>query len=417
MDYPYCYYSFELLNPQNPDPTLRTFVSCSNCHKSYHEKYWNKVKRCLYCQGTDSKPLEGIPEPPQPEPESRLASLPKPAGTAWAGPWVDNPNFLYPILAGLAIIGLVCISLLIRWQIQEYHKRQEAGILAATRTAQAIQWAQTETARPTITSTPTFTPSPTPTHTSTPTMTPTFTPTPQLGSTLVSTSDGMVMVYVPQGNFIMGSDSGEKGEGPSHQVWLDAYWIDKTEVTNAMYALCVQAGVCSPPFSISSPTRSSYYGNLQYANYPVIYTSWKDASYYCNWAGRRLPTEAEWEKAARGTDGRTYPWINSPPTCSLANFSSCVGDTVAVGSHLFGASPYGALDMAGNAWEWVNDWYDIHYYEYSPSRNPQGPTSGGGHVLRGGGYVSIWEDIRVFHRSNADSSSNSGFRCAQSTSP
>ncbi len=246
---------------------------------------------------------------------------------------------------------------------------------------------------------------------------PTATPTLDIVSTQISPIDGMVQVYVPAGSFQMGSDSGDPDEKPVHPVMLDAFWIDHTEVTNAMYTLCVEAGKCSPPSSSKSYTRDNYYGDAQYNNYPVIYVSWDNANAYCDWAGRRLPTEAEWEKAARGTDGRTYPWGNDAPDSNLLNFNSNVGDTTEVGAYPSGASPYSALDMVGNVWEWVNDWYDEAYYGNLPSENPQGPASGQYRVLRGGSWSFGVGGVRAAYRDRGEPgyfSGRIGFRCARS---
>ncbi len=170
---------------------------------------------------------------------------------------------------------------------------------------------------------------------------------------------------------MMGSEEGDEDEQPVHEVTLDAFWIDRTEVTNAQFAGCVADGACQPPSETSSSTRDPYYGNDEFADYPVIYVSWNDASEFCEWAGGRLPTEAEWEYAARGPESFTYPWGNNGPSTSLLNFDTNVGDTSEVGSYPDGASWVGALDMAGNVWEWVNDWYDSGYYQNSPGENPR----------------------------------------------
>jgi eukaryotic-like serine/threonine-protein kinase len=265
------------------------------------------------------------------------------------------------------------------------------------------------------------------TYTSTPAATeiraPTFTvtPTPGIGSTWTSPVEGMVMVYIPQGEFSMGNDNGDADEAPMHSISLDAYWIDQTEVTNAMYAKCTQTGVCQPPSQSFSQAHNAYYSNLQYADYPVIYVNWNEAQSYCKWVGGRLPTEAEWEKAARGTDGRKYPWGNDTPTCSLADFwsgnSGCVGDTTVVGSYPTGASLYGALDMAGNVWEWVADWYDAAYYSNSPAFNPPGPPAGDNRVLRGGSWGDTGDYLSTSIRLRYDpafSLDYVGFRCARS---
>ena len=222
------------------------------------------------------------------------------------------------------------------------------------------------------------------------------------------------MVYVPEGSFTMGSKNGRPDESPVHTVTLDTFWIDQTEVTNARYALCVQTGRCQAPLFDRSNSHSSYYGNSYYADFPVIYVNWDQANAYCVWAEARLPSEAEWEKAAKGTDGRTYPWGTGIDK-SHTNYNQEIGDTTKVGSYASGASPYGALDMAGNVFEWVNDWYS----PYGPDNvsNPHGPATGDKRVMRGGSWNNNDADVRTTIRYRAAASVSYdylGFRCARS---
>jgi eukaryotic-like serine/threonine-protein kinase len=268
---------------------------------------------------------------------------------------------------------------------------------------------------------------------------PTVSPTPTLGvgSKQISQKDNMVMVYVPEGEFLMGADpsdrDADRDERPQHTVFLDAFWIDQTEVTNARYALCVRAGACQPPRKLDAPSvTDDYYGNPLFDDFPVIYVSWNDAVDYCAWAGRRLPTEAEWEKAARGLKGQKYPWGNQAPNGFLVNLcdASCTFEAerdasyndgypgvAQVGAFPQGMSPFEVYDMAGNVNEWVADFYGENYYSVSPASNPKGPEISNLHVLRGGAaYLRAWY-ARASHRAADWPKSNYpnlGFRCAAS---
>jgi len=254
------------------------------------------------------------------------------------------------------------------------------------------------------------------------------------GDTSISHQDGATLIYIPAGEFLMGSKDVDAGisfdQTPVHKVMLSAYWIDQLEVSNALYLDCVEASVCRAPVSSASSTRKYYFGNPDYANYPVVWITWEDASIYCKWAGRRLPSEAEWERAARGDNGmRSFPWGSIPATGEVANFcdTNCnydwknttvddgFGDTSPVEYFNSGVSVYGLLNLAGNVWEWVFDFYDKDYYRISQLENPFGPTSGSERVLRGGSFENSALDIRStnrFYFSQDAATSSFGFRCA-----
>jgi eukaryotic-like serine/threonine-protein kinase len=294
----------------------------------------------------------------------------------------------------------------------------------------ACQLGAGKTAAPTAVSLPTAAPTPTQV-----TLNPTATSsTGKAGDVRTSSVDGMIQVFIPDGNVRMGGmDANSKpNEAPTHEVTLTAFWMDKLEVTNGMYALCLQAGACQPPIKFTSASHPSYFNDPAFTDYPVVMVRWRDAQAYCTWAGRRLPTEAEWERAARGDDYRIFPWGDTRPDNSLSNFNYNVGDTTKVGSFPAGASPFGILDMAGNVWEWVADYYDAGYYAMSGTLNPTGPAQPGAagalRVIRGGSYQNEENDLRVSGRGyalggddkaplnsdryNGEANNHIGFRCA-----
>jgi len=254
-----------------------------------------------------------------------------------------------------------------------------------------------------------------------------LTPTESLTSTAtalpteITDVKGASMLLVPAGKFTMGSNNDFINEKPAHFVNLSAYYIDKFEVTNGSYNFCVQEGKCKPPTKRSSTTQQSYFGNPSYDNYPVIYVTWEMAHTYCEWRDARLPSEAEWEKAARGIDGRIYPWGDTIKD-SNANYNGLVGDPINVGKYDSGVSPYGLFDMAGNVQEWVSDWYQENYYSTISDGilNPQGPLLGQERVLRSGSWDAGKNFIRTSYRFKSSPSVsfyNIGFRCAKDATP
>lgn len=316
----------------------------------------------------------------------------------------------------LYVLGSVFVLAVLLWTVFGGDGGRNAD-LASTQTALAGMFEHlTETARPTLT------PRDTPGSTATllPPDRPTSTETPLLSAT---PADFSGMALIPAGEFQMGSDLYDYvDEKPVHAVYLDAYNIDIYEVTNAQYAACVQAAYCTPPEESKSYTRSSYYGASAYADYPVIYVDWNQARTYCQWRGGDLPSEAQWEKAARGgLQGKKYPWGDEEPMCQKgapngAKFddgAGCKGaDTDPVGS--YSPNGYGLYDMAGNVWEWVLDWYQETFYASSPSANPVGPSYGKFRVVRGGSWYYVTWDVRSAYRlwnKPDDDFSYVGFRC------
>lgn len=235
---------------------------------------------------------------------------------------------------------------------------------------------------------------------------------PHLPATIIG-KDGAPMVLVPAGEFTMGSEEGDDDERPVHRVYLDSFYLDTFEVTNGRFAKFVAAIGSEPPWGFADAETP-----VHYADHPVRWVTWLEATGYCLWAGKRLPTEAEWEKAARGQDGRLYPWGHDSPTPVHAVFGLKEGaETVApIGDRDKGASPYGVHDLAGNLYEWVSDWYDDAYYTATPMVNPRGPTEGTVKGQRGGSYINNPYRLRAAFRTKGDPTEHGphvGFRCAQ----
>ncbi len=201
----------------------------------------------------------------------------------------------------------------------------------------------------------------------------------------------IITVHVPAGDFPMGSDSDIKAETPVHTVSVADFWIMKNEVTNKQYGQCVKAGVCT------APQDDAHWRDPAYADYPVTGVDWKQANTFAAWAGGRLPTEAEWEKACRGLDGRSYPWGNAAATHELANYDNVLGHTTPVGSYPGGASPYGALDMSGNVWEWTSSLYKDYPYRADDGREDSADP--GRRVVRGGSYYYTRYQLTCMFRS------------------
>lgn len=307
----------------------------------------------------------------------------------------------------------------------------ETPVAASETAAPTATLSATETASATATVTATLPPSETPAPTTPPeTPTPAATTEPAAGTILTASRDGMPLVYVPAGPFQLGSDvdadsNAQQNEQPQVTLNLPGFWIDQHEVTNRQYFMCVMDLFCTRPQSNDSATVPNYFLESDYINHPVLNVRWQQAYAYCDWAGRVLPNEAQWEKAARGPDGQLYPWGNITPNDGLANYGALNTDVVAVGQFPAGASPYGVVDMSGNVAEWVSNYFVTGYFGIedflSSSPDPATLFGGGLHTIRNGAWNANPLTLRVATRQfapNNDYASNTvGFRCASEQPP
>jgi formylglycine-generating enzyme required for sulfatase activity len=276
-----------------------------------------------------------------------------------------------------------------------------------------------------------------------------ITPSPTVLPTEIADAKGVQMVLVPAREFTMGSDNAAADERSAHSVSVDTFYMDRFEVTNQLYSACVSAGICQnpthnylqgPDLLIFIPQGGStqgyeidnYYSSTQYANFPVVFVSWSMAKTYCEWRDARLPTEAEWEKAARGTEGKIYPWgndfdchfgnsfdftSNSPVRALYGPRCDKYIGTSPVGQFPGGVSSYGVYDLSGNVWEWVSSLYKPYPYKNSNAENSQ---EVGLRVFRGGSFLSSAVNSRSSKRQSASenySATDLGFRCAKDATP
>jgi serine/threonine protein kinase len=329
-----------------------------------------------------------------------------------AAPQPSQPMRILPILAGLGVLGLIVV-------VGAFLFFASSGMFAAPTAT------PTEKVLPSLTATIVqLTEVPQSTVVPTETALPTETPFPSE----ITDANNVTMIFIPAGEFTMGSnDTGDVGSQPAHTVNLAAFYIDKYEVTNEMYDACIYrssaaGGKCQKPQRLSSAKNVNYFGNEVFKDYPVVYITWKMAKTYCEWRGARLPTEAEWEKAARGADAnRIYPWDKNILDCGYANYGDCIGDTTSVKQYEIGKSIYGLYNMAGNVWEWTSSLSKP--YPYNAADGREDPTTSGNRIVRGGGWSAFGgnaKNIRVDTRLPRDpgyAGTLVGVRCARSEYP
>ena len=231
---------------------------------------------------------------------------------------------------------------------------------------------------------------------------------PQVGSKMVWV-DNSILVFVPGGEFIRGTEGGE--DNPIYKVTVSPFWIYRAEVTNTQYAMCIAAGECS---ALEDPEAAAKLSEPALRDHPVVGVTYSQGEAYCTWIKGDLPTEAQWEKTARGPQANIYPWGDEAPTCDLTNFNNCNLETTNIRQHLTGKSYYEALDLAGNVFEWALDWYGGDYYKTAPPADPPGPPNGVQRVVRGGGYQTVDADLLSARRFSLDplkTRPDLGFRC------
>jgi sulfatase modifying factor 1 len=336
-----------------------------------------------------------------------------------------NNNFSASIQKGLQTLAILILLALVNG-CSIYDKSTLLVTLTQTNTPFTPNLAATSLPSATATILPTETATATITETPRPTNTPSLTPIPKL----IVDQRGAAMVLVPAGEFLMGSDSWSGSEKPSHKVYLDSYYIDQFEVSNSAFVEFLNEvgnqieGVAGKAHWVeeNDPDLNIFRMDVVWQvtpgreNHPMNEVTWFGARAFCEWRQARLPSEAEWEKAARGTDGRTYPWGDAEPTCEMANFAGCYYGSVPVDSYPDWISPYGVYNMAGNVHEWTNDWYEDDYYANSPYENPTGPENGDYKVFRGASWFNANFQTRTTYRYPklpVLTYMANGFRCAK----